>query len=976
MDQFRQVGEVLGGIKALMVLKNDISINQRQCCLLLQIFELAFETISEEIKQNLKLEEKNTKKWKALEHPLRELQMIFKEGELYIRYCLDIKDWWGKAISLHQNKDCIEFHIHNLLCCFTVVIEAIETAGEVSGPDQDDMQKRRQMLMRKYDNEWNDPKIFQWQYGKQYLVPREVCNRLGSAWREDRWLLVEKMREKRSWTPATMLKHEQRLADLLIKKINGLDLLKGKFLPAWILLGARDYHVRRRLGLGGSHYKEIQWLGESFALRNFFGDVTEQLQNEMSFVQSLSHPNIMQYLCGFYDEERKEGFLVMELMNKCLGTYIKENCGQKKRLPFSLPVAVDIMLQIARGMEYLHSQQIWHGDLNPSNILLKVRNSSQEGYFYTKIRGFGLTSIKRTSRSHSNQSGEDPVIWYAPEVLAEQEQQSGKCSSKYTEKADVYSFGMLCFEILTGKIPFEEGHLQEDKMGRNIRAGERPLFPYTSPKYLVSLTRKCWQANPIQRLSFSAICRILRYIKKCLVINPDHGNPESPPPLVDYCEIEAEYSRLFPRDENIDLTPVSQIPFQMFSYRLVEKEKTFSSFKDRIWDWGDENGLVTEDPFLVPMDQRSVYSEVQERKSLARIGADQRSVCSETPRRRISSKTAADQRSLRSNFHLRKIDQMSAGSLTPDRKFLSTAADDQHSIDSDSPEWIKNLADDQRSECSEASQRKLTSSTPDQISGHLEAAERKIPSATTTDKKSVAYGTLERKIISSTITANQYSKMIHSRTMPKAVSDKTYSVIPEKKTLSRTVSDLGCYKIPKRKALPPIASESDYSSICSESPKNKILSKKSSDQRPRSEVPERKVLAKKKVAVAKTNQSPGQGAKNSLSKIITNEDNKRTFPKVITNEDTKMFNKIISTESIVCLLFKDEPREPGTTRPTGLGPRDTAQTPTGGNPRKHKEHSEYPYLLKHLAISTIGKQANLIILAEVIDPFQVCMNSK
>ncbi|GMP96597.1 hypothetical protein CsSME_00045155 [Camellia sinensis var. sinensis] len=50
--------------------------------------------------------------------------------------------------------------------------------------------------------------------------------------------------------------------------------------------------------------------------------------------------------------------------------------------------------------------------------------------------------------------------------------------------------------------------------------------------------------------------------------------------------------------------------------------------------------------------------------------------------------------------------------------------------------------------------------------------------------------------------------------------------------------------------------------------------------------------------------------------------------------------------------------------------QETAQTPTGGNPRKHKEHSEYPYLLKHLAISTIGKQANLIILAEVIDPFQ------
>ncbi|KAL6979505.1 hypothetical protein U1Q18_021166 [Sarracenia purpurea var. burkii] len=829
MDQFRQVGKVLGSIKALMVLKHEIAINQRQCSLLLHIFSLAFKTISEEIRQNLRLDDKNTK-WKALENPLKELYRVFKEGEVYIKFCLDIRDWWGKAMSLHQNKDSVEFHIHNLLCCFNVVIEAIETAGEISGLDQDDMQKRRLVLMRKYDGEWKDPKIFQWKYGKQYLIPREICNQLDNAWREDRWILLETVREKMTSSGAiTRAKHEQRLADLLIKKLNGLEPLRENLLPAWILIGAKDYLVKRRLGSGGSHYKEIQWLGESFALRNFFGEINEQLQNEISLVLSLSHPNLMQYLCAFYDEERKEGFLLMELMNKCLALHIKENCGQRKRIPFSLPVAVDIMLQIARGMEYLHSQQIFHGDLNPSNILLKARNSSPEGYFFAKVTGVVVTSIKSyTSRDRAIQNGDNPIIWYAPEVLAEQEQhqQGGKCNSKYTEKADVYSFGMLCFEILTGKIPFEDSHLQEDKMGRNIRAGERPLFPFTSPKYLVNLTRKCWQADPSQRPSFSAICRILRYIKKCLVINPDHGQPESPPPLVDYCEIESGYSKLFPGDGSLCLLPVSQIPFQMFTYRLVEKEKTSGDFKDKIWDlnidtpslwgaasvFGDENGVANEDPFMVAIDQRSVCSEVQQRKSLFRIGADQRSVCSETPWRRAPSKAAADQMSFRSEFLWGKMDQRSVGSETPDRKFLSAAAAaaaetiaaataDQRSIDFETPEG---KTYDQRSVGSKTPERQILSATAaDRVPDQPETSERKdLPTTVATDGKSVASETPEKKPASAKA-GNQDSdgsKIKKRETFPKKEVDQTCSQIQEKKkALSRTVSDSVYSRTPWRK---------------------------------------------------------------------------------------------------------------------------------------------------------------------------------
>ncbi|WCJ26450.1 Protein kinase family protein [Euphorbia peplus] len=598
MEQFRQIGEVLGSLKALMILQDDIRINQRQCCLLLNIFTSAFDIIAEEIKLNLKLEER-TVKWKPLEEPLRELCRIFKEGELYIRRCLDSRDWWGKVVSLHQNRDSIEFHVHNLLTCFPAVIEAIEYVSEISGLDQEEMQKKRVMLARKYDRSWNDPKLFQWRFGKQYLVSNEIISQVESAIKEDGWLLAGTIQEKIK--SESVAKTEQRLGDIFIKKLNRQKLVNGKLPPSSILLGAEDYQVRRRLDAGGQ-YKEIQWLGESFALRHFYEDI-KPLSSEIATMLSLSHPNIVQYLCGFNDEDKKECFLIMELMNKDLLTYMKENSSTRRQVLFPLPVVVDIMLQVARGMEYLHSQKIYFGDLNPANVFLKPRKTT-EGYFHVKVSGFGLSSIENpSSRYHSSQeqNASIPCIWHAPEVLAEQELTSKTSTCKYSEKADIYSFGMICSGLLTGKLPFEDGHLQGDQMTKNIRAGERPLFPSLSPKYLVNLTKKCWHNNPNYRPSFSSICRVLRYIKKFLVMDPIEGQLVMQSPPVDCSDLEAGFLKSHPMEKNT----VSQVPFQMFVYRLAERERISSSFRSKqpeatnggtsVISW-DENISVMEDP--------------------------------------------------------------------------------------------------------------------------------------------------------------------------------------------------------------------------------------------------------------------------------------------------------------------------------------------------------------------------------------------
>lgn len=847
MDQFRQIGEVLGSLKAVMVLKHDIQINQRQCSLLYDMYVLAFETISEEIRQNLRLDERNIK-WKALEYPMKELHRIFKEGEQYIRYCLDIKDWWGKAISLHFNRDSVDYHIHNLLCCFPVVIEAIETAAEISVLDQDDMQKRRSAILKKYDPDLNDPKLFQWMYGNQYLIPRDICSRIDNAFKEDKWLLIHAISEKKGTFSSSLTKHQKRIGDFLIKKMNEVEGGELKLLPSSVLVGANDYAVKRRLGLGKGHVKEIQWLGETFALRTFFGEIEPAVSHDISQVLSLSHPNILQYFCGFYDEEMKEGFLLMEAMNKNLNSHIKENCGQRKSFPFSLPAAVDIMLQIARGMEYIHSRKIYHGDLNPSNILLKARSSSTEGYFHAKISGFSLSSIKVSVRSPATK-GDESVIWYAPEVLAELERQTDqKCSSKYSEKADIYSFGMLCFEILTGKVPFEDSHLQGNKIIRNIRAGERPLFPYPSPKYLANLTRRCWHPTPSFRPSFSSLCRILRYIKKILIINPDHGHPDLPPPLVDYCDIEAGYSKKFPGEGSLDLPPVSLVPFQLYSYKVIEKEKISQNSKDKGWDLlfgetlprtatslcGEERLAAIDDLFLLPSDARSVHSEIIETKNPG-VALDQRSVVSEN-----------------ANFKLFSSDQRSIGSESPGRKFLlSTKVDQRSSSVPATPGRKAPLA-----------------IAVDPFSLRPTTAEGKVPQLLTpTSQKSNVSDNSEQEILSESDHKTADSKTSDTKTMLTTVNEHKVnrSETSEKEQLSVTSADNGLLSSSGTSEKKAHGRKIVHRRKLSEIPE-KTIPASLSKQKPVSENAERKI--EPITSTSKAANSKSSNKKTSLSKKL------------------------------------------------------------------------------------------------------------
>ncbi len=84
----------------------------------------------------------------------------------------------------------------------------------------------------------------------------------------------------------------------------------------------------------------------------------------------------------------------------------------------------------------------------------------------------------------------------------------------YPLKADVYSYGITCAEILTGKIPFPHTEYKRTELLQVIRRGERPPLPLDCPTLLANLIKKCWDTDPCKRPDFLQVCNELLDFKR------------------------------------------------------------------------------------------------------------------------------------------------------------------------------------------------------------------------------------------------------------------------------------------------------------------------------------------------------------------------------------------------------------------------------------------------------------------------------
>jgi serine/threonine protein kinase len=230
------------------------------------------------------------------------------------------------------------------------------------------------------------------------------------------------------------------------------------------------------------------------------------VEKESILFSTLRHPNIVQFIG--YASQGIQHLIVSELMSMDLRKYLDEknnNAGQGPPLP--LLVAIDIMLQVAEAMKYLHGRGVMHRDLKSNNVLINVVEDVDESIsssVQVKLTDFGLSKLKLHDPMFSTKMV-GSTRWRAPEVFDDEWN-----LEKYTNSADVYSFAVIFSEVLTGEKPFP--HIDYNaEIFKSVSSGVRPSLPDEEycPAYLSALIRKCWDTEPKARPDFPQICQEL-----------------------------------------------------------------------------------------------------------------------------------------------------------------------------------------------------------------------------------------------------------------------------------------------------------------------------------------------------------------------------------------------------------------------------------------------------------------------------------
>jgi hypothetical protein len=274
----------------------------------------------------------------------------------------------------------------------------------------------------------------------------------------------------------------------------------------------------------------------------------EAAEEEASLFSKLRHPNVVQFIG--YGVKESQPVIVSELMSQDLRSYLdekKKNAGEGPPLP--LLVAMNILLQVAEAMNYLHEKGVMHRDLKANNVLINVVEGPDgqlsSSSVQVKVTDFGQSKLKLHDSRYTT-----PLLggtrWRAPEVFDVKENRE-----KYTRSADVYSFSMLSFEVLTGDVPFEDKKLVT--LLESISDGVRPQLPDYCPDYLSALIEKCWATNAGERPQFPIICQLLVDYKARVLKHP-YGQEDVPPDYPQNSQAEdaadTDYTTYILEDDN------------------------------------------------------------------------------------------------------------------------------------------------------------------------------------------------------------------------------------------------------------------------------------------------------------------------------------------------------------------------------------------------------------------------------------------
>lgn len=268
-----------------------------------------------------------------------------------------------------------------------------------------------------------------------------------------------------------------------------------------------DLEELQELGSGtfGTVYHG-KWRGTDVAIKRindrcFAGKPSEQERmrddfwNEAIKLAELHHPNVVAFYGVVLDGPGGSFATVTEYMvNGSLRNVLQKTergLDKRKRLLIAMDVAF--------GMEYLHGKNIVHFDLKSDNLLVNLRDPHRP---ICKVGDLGLSKVKCQTLISGGVRGTLP--WMAPELL-------NGSSSLVSEKVDVFSFGIVMWELLTGEEPYADLHYGAI-IGGIVSNTLRPPIPQSCDTEWRWLMERCWSSEPSDRPSFTEIANQLRAI--------------------------------------------------------------------------------------------------------------------------------------------------------------------------------------------------------------------------------------------------------------------------------------------------------------------------------------------------------------------------------------------------------------------------------------------------------------------------------
>ncbi|KAI8475823.1 MAG: sterile alpha motif and leucine zipper containing kinase AZK [Monoraphidium minutum] len=277
--------------------------------------------------------------------------------------------------------------------------------------------------------------------------------------------------------------------------------------PAEITLGPR-------IGIGsyGEVYKGT-WRGTEVAVKRFLEQnlspqLVQEFKDEVGIMARLRHPNVVLFM-GAVTRPNQLAIITQFIPRGSLYRLLhraKSELDPRRRLQMAL--------DIARGMNYLHSSRpaIVHRDLKSPNLLVDRDWTVKVWRPRLWVCDFGLSRVKSTTFLTSKSHGGTPE-WMAPEILR---------NEPSDEKCDVYSYGVVLYELVTGLEPWHSLNPMQ-VVGAVGFAGQRLQLPPDLEPAVARIVLACWKTNSRDRPSFGEVLDMLKPLKELPICGPSAG---------------------------------------------------------------------------------------------------------------------------------------------------------------------------------------------------------------------------------------------------------------------------------------------------------------------------------------------------------------------------------------------------------------------------------------------------------------------